>query len=163
MGRGKHEIIHLASGDGEFFVYSFDPGHYRIDQCCLPCPPKLAPRLVCIETCSLLKKKLETLVHRLWNFSIFLLTTEHWRYHVVPSPKRYKKKTLPRHGSEWEDRQWADKEKGIQQRAQIPAWDLTWDTIPRHLSQIIVIVQTKSTLMVLFVRLMVFVLSGMYS
>lgn len=54
MGRGKHKIIHLASGDGEFFVYSFDPGHYRIDQCCLPCPPKLAPRLVCIETCSLL-------------------------------------------------------------------------------------------------------------
>lgn len=162
MGRGKHEIIHLASGDGEFFVYSFDPGHYRIDQCCLPCPPKLAPRLVCIETCSLLKK-IGDACTQIVKSSPF----SYWRRNIEDIMSSLLlnviKKTLPRHGSEWEDRQWADKEKGIQQRAQIPARDLTWDTIPRHLSQIIVIVQTKSTLMVLFVRLMVFVLSGMYS
>lgn len=162
MGRGKHKIIHLASGDGEFFVYSFDPGHYRIDQCCLPCPPKLAPRLVCIETCSLLKKNRRRL-YTDCETSPF----SYWRRNIEDImsslPLNVIKKTLPRHGSECEDRQWADKEKGIQQRAQIPAWDLTWDTIPRHLSLIIVIVQTKSTLMVLFVRLMVFVLSGMYS
>lgn len=162
MGRGKHKIIQLASGDGEFFVYSFDPGHYRIDQCCLPCPPKLAPRLVCIETCSLLKKNRR----RLYT-DYETSPSSYWRRNIEDImsslPLNVIKKTLPRHGSEWEDRQWADKEKGIQQRAQIPAWDLTWDTIPRHLSLIIVIVQTKSTLMVLFVRLMVFVLSGMYS
>lgn len=162
MGRGKHKIIHLASGDGEFFVYSFDSGHYRIDQCCLPCPPKLAPRLVCIETCSLLKKNWRPL-YTDCETSPF----SYWRRNIEDImsslPLNVIKKTLPRHGSEWEDRQWADKEKGIQQRAQIAAWDLTWDTIPRHLSQIIAIVQTKSTLMVLFVRLMVFVLSGMYS
>ena len=162
MGRGKHKIIHLASGDGEFFVYSFDPGHYRIDQCCLPCPPKLAPRLVCIETCSLLKKNRRRL-YTDCETSPF----SYWRRNIEDImsslPLNVIKKTLPRHGSEWEDRRWADKEKGIQQRAQIPAWDLTWDTIPRHLSLITVIVQTKSTLMVLFVRLMVFVLSGMYS